>query len=327
MWLDSLGLEQATSEAVARYKACRFDGPLIVDLCAGIGGDSIALAGMAPVLAVDCDHGRCRRIGWNAEVYGVADRILVCRSRAESIAIPQDAWVHVDPDRRAAGPDRARRIAEYSPGIPFLRSLMQRVSAGAIKLGPASDFARQFPDPECEIELISLSGECKEATLWFGAAASCRRRATRLPESVTWTDRDAHLQGRSQVLTVPVSQYLYDPDPALLRSGLLDGFAAAHDLCRIATDVDYLTAPHLVATPFLSAFRVEMISPFDMKQLKRLIVQQDIGPLEIKLRGLRITPQQLRSQLRSTGSRPATLILIGGRERARAVLAERLGLQ
>ncbi len=50
-----------------------------------------------------------------------------------------------------------------------------------IKLSPASDFAAHFRGPEHEVELISVSGECKEATVWFGAAVTCRRRATRLP--------------------------------------------------------------------------------------------------------------------------------------------------
>ena len=53
-------------------------------------------------------------------------------------------------------------------------------AAGAIKVGPASDFGKHFAGPEFEVELISLRGECKEATVWFGELVSCRRRATRL---------------------------------------------------------------------------------------------------------------------------------------------------
>ncbi len=67
---------------------------------------------------------------------------------------------------------------------------MKNAPGGAIKLSPASDFAEHFGGPGIEVELVSLNGECKEATVWFGAAATCRRRATKLPENVTWTDRD-----------------------------------------------------------------------------------------------------------------------------------------
>ncbi len=324
MWLDPVGLEQATSEAVARHKAARFTQPVVVDLCAGIGGDSVALAQGARVLAVDSDHGMCRRLAWNTAVYEVADRVQPCRSRAETFTIPPGAWVHIDPDRRPSGQQRARRLAGYSPGLDFLHRLVRHVRGGAIKLSPASDFAAHFSSSGFEVELISLKGECKEATVWFGAAATCRLRATRLPENVTWTDRDGGIMPFPRVPVIPVSAFVYDPDPALLRAGLLDSFAAAHSLKRIAADIDYLTGDRLVNTPFLTPFAVQSIHHLDMKQLRRLVVEHDLGPVEIKMRGLDLAPETLRTQLRLRGSRPATLILAGGRGSAVVILAQRL---
>jgi len=324
MWLNPVGLQQATCETVARHKAARFGAELVVDLCAGIGGDALALAERRIVLAIDLDPGMCRRIAWNSQLYGVGERLLPCRARAETFPIPHGAWVHIDPDRRATGPKRARKLAGYNPGLEFLLHLTRRTPAGAIKLGPASDFSDHFSSPAFEIELISEHGECKEATAWFGAAATCRLRATRLPENVTWTDRDGGVEAGKMVPVAPVSLYVYDPDPSLLRSGLLDSFAAAHGLCRIAADVEYLTSDHLVSTPFLSAFQVRSVHPLDLKQLRHLISQEDLGPLEIKQRGLGLSPEALRKQLRPRGSQPATLILAGGAGTARAVLARRL---
>ena len=130
MWLDPVGLQQATSEAVARHKAGRFEGQLVVDLCAGIGGDALALAERAFVLAVDLDHGMCRRIARNAAVYEVDSRVLPCQARAESFPIPPGAWVHIDPDRRATGPKRSLNLEGYVPGLEFLRALARSVRAG-----------------------------------------------------------------------------------------------------------------------------------------------------------------------------------------------------
>jgi THUMP domain-like/RNA cap guanine-N2 methyltransferase len=324
MWLDPVGLEQATSEPVALHKAARFPRSLVVDLCAGVGGDSLALAQRAHVLAVDRSQANCRRLAWNAAVHGLADRILPCRGLAEAFPIPAGAWVHIDPDRRVTRSDRARTLADYAPGLAFLRSLAQRAPAGAIKLSPASDFATTLSNPDLEIELISLDGECKEATVWFGAAATCRRRATRLPEGITWTDRDGACFERFRVPTAAVAAYVYDPDPALPRAGLLDSFTAAHGLCRIADDVDYLTSESLLATAFLTPFEVQGVFPLDLKRLRRLVAQENLGPLEIKLRGLDLLPEKLRDRLHPRGSRPATLILVGGSGPARAILARRL---
>ena len=56
MYFTPCGLEQATDEKVARYKAARFAGQgLIFDLCSGIGGDLLSLAGAGTVRGFDRD--------------------------------------------------------------------------------------------------------------------------------------------------------------------------------------------------------------------------------------------------------------------------------
>ena len=53
MLFTARGLEQATDEVVADYKASRFPaGQRVADLCCGIGGDLIALAGIDDGAAV-----------------------------------------------------------------------------------------------------------------------------------------------------------------------------------------------------------------------------------------------------------------------------------
>src|SRR5262249_22449444 len=163
---------------------------------------------------------------------------------------------------------------------------------GAIKLGPASDFETHFRDPSFEIELVSLDGECKEATVWFGELASCRRRATCLPEGVTWTDRDGNSD--RPVSAGALSSWIFDPDPAPIRAGPLDSFATAQSLWRCTAGVDYLTGPSLVGSPFLSSFEVLESLPLDVKTLRRLVASKGIGTLEIKTRGVDVRPEALR---------------------------------
>jgi hypothetical protein len=207
------------------------------------------------------------------------------------------------------------------PGLDFLRSLPGTSRGGAIKLGPASDFATHFDAPGFEVEVVSLDGECKEATVWFGTLAACRRRATVLPVGTTWTDRDGP---RPATVTLsPPSSWIFDPDPALLRSGLLDSFAAANGLSRCAMGVDYLTSSRRVDSPFLTAFEVLDVFPLDVKRLRRVVADQRLGPLEIKTRGVDLRPESVRDRLRPPGPNPATLLLMGGAGPSRAVVARR----
>ncbi len=321
MWLDPVGVEQATSELVARHKSARFAGRRVVDLCAGVGGDGLAIAGIAEVIAVDRDRLMCRRLRHNAALHGVADRLLVVQAQAARFAIPAGAWVHLDPDRRAGVKGRARAFADYAPGPEVCQTIMAQADGGLLKLGPASDFAKYFGGDEYEIELVSLDGECKEAIVWFGEAVSCRRRATCLPSGATWTDRDSPVGSRCQVSGLQA--FVHDPDPALSRSGLLSGFATAHGLSRLDETVDYLTSDSAPETPFLTSFEVVEHVPFDLKQTRTMLSRHDAMAREIKVRGVDVTPEVLRVRLRGSGTRPATLIVsrVGGR--ARVILAHR----
>ena len=79
MWFTREGLEQATSEMIAEWRAGRFSAqPSIADLCCGIGGDLLGLALRNPeavVTAVDRDPLHLEIARLNADVFGVADRI------------------------------------------------------------------------------------------------------------------------------------------------------------------------------------------------------------------------------------------------------------
>ena len=172
LWLDRKGLEQATAEAVARHKALRFP-EAVLDLCSGIGGDALALAARVPVEAVDLDPCAGQRLEWNAEVYGVASQVEARCADVTQCEL-DGRWLHLDPDRRTSG-RKAVRLEDYVPGPDFLLAAMSRARGGAIKLSPAANFVGRFPD--AEIELISLDGECKEATVWFGELAGGRSLA------------------------------------------------------------------------------------------------------------------------------------------------------
>ncbi|MGH3867633.1 MAG: hypothetical protein ACRDQ4_16155 [Pseudonocardiaceae bacterium] len=74
--LDRLARVEVTSEVIARHRARRFEGAArVADLCCGIGGDLLALAGRRDVLAVDRDPLHLRMATLNADAYGVADGV------------------------------------------------------------------------------------------------------------------------------------------------------------------------------------------------------------------------------------------------------------
>ena len=54
-----------------------------------------------------------------------------------------------------------------------------------------------------------------------------------------------------------------------------------------------------------------------------MIERHRVGTLEIKVRGVDLTPESLRARLKPRGEESATLLIVGGAGPARAVLAQR----
>ena len=320
MWFDRQGLEQATPEAVARHKARRFTGR-VWDYCSGIGGDLIALAERCEVIGVDRSQAACLRAQWNAEVYGVEQRArLICADIAS--LTDRSGWLHVDPDRRPANRPsgrRALRVEDCVPPLDDLLRLMQEFSGGAIKLSPAANFAGKFPNGE--IELVSLSGECKEATVWFGELASPGTwRATVLPAGATLAGNPLAVETR----TGPLDAFLYDPDPAVVRAGLVDLLAEQSGLVRLDGAEEYLTCGTPVETPFARPFEVLADLPNNDREIRGYFREHGFGQVEIKCRHIPIEAEAVRRKLPLSGGGAAVLVFarVGGR--SRAVVCRRL---
>ena len=184
-------------------------------------------AAAAGVLAVDLDQGMARRARWNAEVYGVGHRVAPVRARAETFAIPAEALVHIDPDRRARrrrpGP---RRSTTTRPGLDFLRGLVRAGAGRGDQARPGERLRRPLRRRRFEIELDQPRRRVQGGDrLVRRRRSTCRRRATRLPEGATWTDRDGPSAASPPVGAVLGLGLRPRPGPRSA-SGLLDGFAA-----------------------------------------------------------------------------------------------------
>lgn len=317
MWFDRKGLQQATAEAVARYKSQRFRGR-VWDYCSGIGGDAIALAAQCEVLAVDSDPAACLRSAWNAEAYDVSDRVQPICADVQQLA-DRSGWVHLDPDRRAGGGERSVRLEKIVPGLPFIKTVMREFAGGAVKLSPAANFVGRFP--EAEIELISLAGECKEATVWFGEPAVAGLwRATVLPEGVTLAGDP--LEHPPEI--GPLGEYLHDPDPAVVRAGLVDLLCAQLGLQRLDAEEEYLTSSAPVDSALVRSFRVIAELPNNDRQIRTFFRESEFGRVEVKCRRIPIRAEDVLRKLPTPGAEPGVLIYARIAGKSRAVVCTRV---
>jgi len=325
MFFTAVGLEQATDQFVAAYKAARFPARHpVADLCCGIGGDLAALAARGPVTGVDRDPAVTILAAANVQAVCPGAVLDVQAVDVNCCDLRQFAAWHIDPDRRATG-RRTTRVELHEPGPEVIDQLRAAQPDGAVKLAPAATLPESW-EQAAELEWISRGGECRQLVCWFGCLASDvgRRRAT-IVADMNGAVRTLVGRGDERLpLAKELGQYLYEPDAAVLAAGLTATLAAEQELAAITPGIAYLTADHVVADPALACFAVRELLPLDKRRLRAVLRERLIGRLEIKKRGVDVDIEKLRRELRLEGDNMATLVLLPYAGRPTALLAERI---
>jgi hypothetical protein len=102
--------------------------------------------------------------------------------------------------------------------------------------------------------------------------------------------------------------YLYEPDPAVLRAGLVTTLATRIGAAQIDATIAYLTSEAPVSTPFARSWRVERHDHFHLKTLNKWLREREIGHVTIKKRGSPIDVDTFRRRLKPLpGGRSATV--------------------
>ena len=300
------GLEQATRLAVGRHRAARlraFDALSLVDLGCGIGGDLLAAAETGIVsVGVDLDPVRVAVAGANLAALDLDGVVSVVDATTIDTS-PFDV-AYADPARRSAR-GRSFDVDDWTPPWSFVESLLARDSCVKVAPGIPHDLV-----PEgVEAEWVSDHGEVKEAALWSGRLATTRRRATVIGDGglATLTDEDDPGAG-----VRPVGRFLYEPDGAVIRAGLVTAVAAACDgglvdehIAYVTTDADGTATP----TPFARGYEVLEELPYREKALRAALRERGVGRLTIKKRGVDVVPEELRKRLALSGDAEATIVL------------------
>ncbi|WP_328990973.1 methyltransferase domain-containing protein [Kribbella sp. NBC_01245] len=320
MYFTPDGLEQATRTTVGVHRARRLasvlPGASVVDLGCGIGGDLIAMARAGlTVTGVERDEATAEAARANLATLGLPGTVIT--GDVQSIDLtPYDA-VFADPARRSEG----RRLFDpnaYSPPWSFVTSLLE--GTACVKLAPG--IPHDAVPEGVEAEWVSDAGEVKEAALWSGPLASpTPRRATLLglptsplPDAIGSGDADA-FAGVVTVTEAPeavvgaVGRYIYEPDGAIVRAGLVTAVAVAVDGWLLDPRIAYVTGDTYVQTPLASAYEVLGEVPYKEKALRAWVRSEGIGTIEIKKRGIDVDPAQLRRKLTPKGPASATLII------------------
>jgi SAM-dependent methyltransferase len=310
MYFTPDGLEQATRLVVAEHRAARlvaFGATTLIDLGCGIGGDLIAAARAGLTAAgVDLDPERVAVARANLAALGLPGAVSV----ADATAVDHSPFdvAFADPARRGAR-GRVLDAEGWTPPWSFVLSLLARDAC--VKVAPG--IPHDLVPAGVEMEFVSVRGEVKEAALWAGRLATVRRRATVIPSAgsgqaagglATLTDED---DPGAEVRAV--GEFLYEPDGAVIRAGLVTAVAAGVGGGLLDEQIAYVTSDASYRTPFARGYRVIEELPYRERALRAALRERGIGRLTIKKRGVGVVPEELRRRLSLQGPNEATIVL------------------
>jgi hypothetical protein len=211
----------------------------------------------------------------------------------------------LDPARRAGG----RRLLDpdrWSPPWSTVLTLLDRVPTSVVKVAPGLDHDR-VPDGT-EAEWVSVGGSIVEALLWGRGLSATWRRATVV-------DRDGavhELTAATDPGTARVDRvrtWLHEPDPAVIRSGLVALVAEELDATLVDPTIAYLTGDAAADSRWVTSYPVTDVLPFSLKKLKALLRTRGVGRVTVKKRGSAIEPETLARQLRGPGAGTAVVVV------------------
>jgi SAM-dependent methyltransferase len=308
MYFTRDALEQASSYEISRYRAKRYRGfKRVFDLGCSIGGDTLALSEECPTVGIDRDPLRLAMAQANFASLGFEAAFIQADLRSALPFMPcltGTSGVFFDPSRRVSK-RRIHTVERYIPPLSTITGWLTHFPALGVKLSPGVQLD-EVESYDAEIEFISLKGGLKEAILWFGPLKSAKHRATLLPGQYTLVS--SRQPGTNNRLSEPRA-YLYEPDPAILRAGLVRDLAVQLNAYQLDPDIAYLTTDTRCKTPFARIWVIEDWFPFQLKRLRAYLRERHVGQVVVKKRGSPLQPEALINDLRLKGDAERVVFL------------------
>ena len=315
MLFTEAGLQQASHPQARRYRAGLVESGHVLDVCCGIGGDSLALASAGKaVLGLDIDPVRIAIARHNATATGL--RVVFEAADAAEPLPPGYGCIFFDPGRRDRQGKRIRHVESYQPRLSLARAW--KAEEIIVKLSPAVDL-RQLDAYGGQVEFISVKGKLVEALLWL-------QRPSSPPRATLLSDGGAYHLRRGAPASIEITSpqtWLFEPDPAVLRAGLVQDLAQAIGAAMIDESIAYLTMDARAETAWGRSWKILDWMPFQLKRLRRYLMQRGVGRVTVKKRGFAMTPAELIARLRlRAGDEGRVLVMTRHRGKPIVIICE-----
>ena len=262
-------------------------------------------------------------------------------SESVTLALPKADYFTIDPARRAIEGENQRDLRNLTPTFEEVIEISKHYKGGMAKIPPGYPI-NEIPRGT-EILYIGSRTDCRECLVLFGELAQNpdhvravmvdktgnviaewneirdEKREARNESEQSQYDHNYELEGRDRVYTTAssesdlplgsVSKFISEPSPVLLRSHLFGVVALAHDESAhlISPGIAYTTSEKPLPSPGFANFEVLDSAEISTGAVRAMLKAHDVGKLTLKLRGVKVDPDQEIKRLKPKGKNSAIL--------------------
>ena len=299
-----LSVEQASSQATARYKASLVSGNHLTDLTIGMGVDTLYFSKrFKTITGYEIDTRLASITAYNLAAFDALNVTIMSES-GESAAQAISDCIFIDPSRRDA---QKRKVSAFEDSSPDILKLLPRLAHLApkimIKSSPLVDIDLAISQLKwvSEIHILGYQKECKELIFILEPHLSSPDptiKAVILNDEGIPLQSQTFTRGKEASCTVAYSDpesYLYEPHPAFMKAGGFKLIAWEYGLSKIAPNSHLYSARDLKADFPGRIFSVKGVTDASRFSPKKWMIE---AKANLTLRNFPSTPDDLRKKWR-----------------------------
>ena len=323
-----LSIEQCSSEDTARYKASLLQGQTFADLTGGLGVDCFFISKnfqhtdyveQSAELCALAEHNFTSLRGGttkqsNLTISSQAGLLRCARNDDYRLQIfnesAEDYLTHcapvdcifMDPARRDVHGRKTVSISDCTPNVLELQDLLlQKARRVMLKLSPMLDISKALRELHSvkEVHVVAVANECKELLflLELGYEGeptfTCVNLQTDQPSERFTTEEERSCQA---VFAKESSQYLYEPNTALLKGGCFKLLTKRFEVQKLHCNSHLYTSDRLISDFPGRVFTVEAWAPYNKKVRQTLLA--GVEKASIAVRNFPLSVAELRKTLK-----------------------------
>jgi hypothetical protein len=303
----ALSVEQASSEATARYKASLVSGAHLIDSTGGMGIDTYYMGQQVERVSYFETQPEVAEVAtYNFEQLGQRHvQVLNADAVKELAECPRQAdWIYADPARRNDRQQKLVLLSDCRPDIVAALPVLWRSTAKVLlKTSPLLDIEASVRalGAVTEVHILGVGAECKEVLFVLDRLAdrsippTRKARVLRPDGSVLHQLDFTSQEGSTAVPMSPPQRYLYEPHAAFLKSGGFGAITQHWPVQKLAPHSHLYTSDLFVSNFPGRSFEVMEVCKPDAKAVQRHVPEQKAN---LTVRNFPATTQELRSRLR-----------------------------